>query len=78
MKVSYKGSNVSVSFDKDSYNVGETVHAICFVDNTNGTTNILSSNIKLLRLMKGNIGTYNEKTFDETFIVKEFRGMVRG
>ena len=79
MGVNHKGSKVSAKFDKDSFNVGETVRAVCFVDNTNSTKNILSLDIKLKRSMKGNIGsTFNEKTFDETIIGYKFRGMDKG
>ncbi len=78
MGVNHKGSKVSATFDKDSFNVGETVRAACFVDNTNGTKNILSFDINFKRLLRGNIGNYTEKSFDETIIGKQFRSMNKG
>ncbi len=80
MEEVYKGLKVSATFDKDSWiNVGETVNVGCFVDNTNGTKNIVSTNIIVKRSMKVNYGSMNlQKTINDTIIKREFRGMDKG
>ncbi len=51
-----KGSSkVSAVFDKDSFNVDETAHVECFVDNSNCTKTIKSIDIKLRRSIKGSV-----------------------
>jgi hypothetical protein len=74
-----KGStSVRAVFDKDSYNVGETAHVECFVDNTKCSKTIRCLKIKFRRLLKGNVSHHTEKCFDETIIKREFGGMPKG
>ncbi len=47
-------TSVRAVFDKDSYNVGETAHVECFVDNTKCLKTIRCLKIKFRRLLKGN------------------------
>ena len=71
-----KGStSVRAVFDKDSYNVGETAHVECFVDNTKCSKTIRCLKIKLKRLLKGKVSDSTYKSTDETIIRKEFAGM---
>lgn len=71
-------SRVKATFDKDSYNIGETAHVDCFVDNTNCSKTIRCLKIKFRRLLKGKANHGSEKCFDETIIKKEFGGMHKG
>jgi hypothetical protein len=71
-------SSVRAVFDKDSYNVGETAHVECFVDNKKCSKTIRCLKIKFRRLLKGKVGHSTEKCFDETIIKREFGGMQKG
>jgi hypothetical protein len=67
-------TSVRAVFDKDSYNVGETAHVECFVDNTKCTKTIRCLKIKFRRLLKANAtegsGFTREKCFDQTIITR--------
>jgi hypothetical protein len=71
-------SSVRAVFDKDSYNVGETAHVECFVDNTKCSKTIRCLKIKFRRLLKGKVSHCTEKCCDETIIKREFGGMHKG
>ena len=71
-------SSVRAVFDKDSYNVGETAHVECFVDNTKCSKTIRCLKIKFSRLLKLKVSHCSKQCIDETIIKREFGGMHKG
>jgi hypothetical protein len=78
MNVSGGSAKVTATFNKDSFNVGETAVIECFVDNTNCSKTIRCLKLKFRRLLKGKVSHYTENNCDETIIKREFDGMPKG
>jgi hypothetical protein len=74
-----KGSaKLEATFNKDSFDVGETAVAECFIDNTNCEKDIKCVKLKFRRLFKAKVSHCIEFTKDETIIKREFAGMHKG
>jgi hypothetical protein len=74
-----KGSSkIQATFDKDSYNVGETAHVECFVDNTGCEKSIKCLKIKFRRFISGMIRDDFTLKKDETIIKRKFDGIKKG
>ena len=78
MNVSGGSAKVTATFNKDSFNVGETAIIECFVDNTQSSKSIRSLKIKFRRLLKGTVSKRSHNDLDETIIEREFHGMPQG
>lgn len=68
-------TNVHVTFNKDSFIVGETAIVDCQVDNTKCEKEIRCIKLKLRRIISANDGHGHKFTYDTTIIKKEFHGV---
>lgn len=74
-----KGSSkIQATFDKDSFNVGETANIECIIDNTNCKKSIKFVKIKFRRLLSGAVSHHMVHKEDETIIKREFEGIKKG
>jgi hypothetical protein len=74
-----KGSSkIQATFDKDSYNIGETAHVECLVDNTGCKKSIRCLKIKFRRLISGTISRHTSHKKDEIIIKRKFDGIKKG